>query len=315
MDEQSPDISAELEAKRKRNREAQKLWRERHPEQARAINTATKRKTRQKRRAALGLSSSPSAKTRVAPTTAPSFGDASAYSPPTDPFSNSSPITLRTPSKSDTGIEDSPIRHVESKEEALALAGQAGRDLVEFGQIRDPFVREILARGQIKRKRFQHDEALYHAVKDVVKTVFGENRDRVAEATGMTRSQVNSMLRITGNYKEPRLQEHQIQKEIEIQESIYSGRKDLIEEMLETGARYVRQARDTVAKTHGLTAAKSAAILLDKALLFAGQPTSRVSRVDERMMSSEDLEKKLLEYNEMLARTDLKVIQGGQKGL
>jgi len=64
-----------------------------------------------------------------------------------------------------------------------------------------------------------------------------------------------------------------------------------------------------------LDATKTAAIFTDKALLLSGQPTSRVARTDERMMSDEELQEKAKEYDRMLSKTgvtpDLKIV-GGQ---
>ena len=79
---------------------------------------------------------------------------------------------------------------------------------------------------------------------------------------------------------------------IELENIRYKGRKDQIQTYQRGIAIFQFKCIAEAENMTGMEAGKMAAIWTDKMLLLSGQPTSRISKMDERMMGDAELAKK-----------------------
>lgn len=94
-----------------------------------------------------------------------------------------------------------------------------------------------------------------------------------------------------------------------LEEIRFQGRAQLIDLMFEGAVRYAEKVVNAVGdKMTAVAAAKIAAIFTDKGLLLSGQPTSRVSRTDEKMLTDDELEERLKKY----AERKFSLVEGGR---
>lgn len=84
-----------------------------------------------------------------------------------------------------------------------------------------------------------------------------------------------------------------MEEQVELQKVRHEGRVELINSLWDVSVRAIKVLNAKLQTLEPRQAATVAGIAIDKALLLSGQPTSRVARTDERLMSNEELVGKL----------------------
>lgn len=139
---------------------------------------------------------------------------------------------------------------------------------------------------------------------------------RVKKVCGLHHDAQRKMLRDREQMRQgaPEIQELVNQHTVELEEVRFQGRKQLIELFYEGAARGLDRGLREIPDMKGLDAIKTAAIRVDKALLLSGQPTSRIAKTDERMMSDEELQERLRKYESEAVKLTVLTGQGGKTG-
>lgn len=82
-----------------------------------------------------------------------------------------------------------------------------------------------------------------------------------------------------------------------LEETRFSGRKHLIDLCFDGATKGFTKGIYEMSSMTALQAVKAAAIMTDKGLLLAGQPTNKVGKTDARMMSTEELAEELKSFS------------------
>jgi hypothetical protein len=90
--------------------------------------------------------------------------------------------------------------------------------------------------------------------------------------------------------------------EIELEEVRFTGRKQLIDLCFDGALKALTAGVARIQDMKPMEQIKAGAIMTDKGLLLSGQPTNRVHKQDERMLSDEELKKKAQEYDQRVAQ-------------
>lgn len=198
--------------------------------------------------------------------------------------------------------------------EVQRLVKLAGADIATHSRVMNPEVLEILRTRQRDRQKTRWMDEAFSAIVKSVAAIYNNDRVAIMEVTGLTRGQVAGCLRIRSKWEDPRIPEQEIQHKLLLEEQMYQGRKELTDAFLEGARRALDRATSLIPSMTAGQATTTSAVFTDKALLLSGQPTSRVARIEERMMSDEELRDKLMEYDRRLGSTDpnpqLKVVHG-----
>jgi hypothetical protein len=188
-------------------------------------------------------------------------------------------------------------------------ADSLGQQLTEAltspgGEITSPTLIKLFRRAN---KLTTSERALRDELFLVAWDLCGHNFMELKRRTGMPPNTAKRILKMwkTREAKVPQLANARLETEVKLEEIRYQGRKELIEQFWHGARLALERAVSTIAKANHKDAARTAAIFTDKGLLLSGQPTSRVSRVDERTMSDEELQKRAAKLDKEVARLRL----------
>lgn len=144
---------------------------------------------------------------------------------------------------------------------------------------------------------------------------------KIERITGIKRSIVESTIRdhMKRLLFEEGGAEHLLSRRLELEQVRHQSKVKTIERLHDIVEKALAQTEAKLAATTASQAAVIAGILTDKALLLAGQATSRIARMDERFMSPEEMKAKMQEeLSKLQAMSDdeeklqkLKVVKGG----
>lgn len=98
-----------------------------------------------------------------------------------------------------------------------------------------------------------------------------------------------------------------IEEQVELQKVRHEGRKLLIEGLWDTAVRARKVLEAKLQTMEPRQAATVMGIAIDKALLLSGQPTSRVARTDERFLTDQELQEKLMKTGQRLQLITLEI--------
>jgi hypothetical protein len=181
----------------------------------------------------------------------------------------------------------------------------AARIFEEFhaGAIVSPDLKKIFGSSNEMR---EHEKAFREEITFALLDLCGQNRKKLSQVTGMKVSAINYLVqRKNRALKQAGMEKHRIKHEIDLENIRYKGRKDQIKVYQHGIAIFQAKAIAEAENMTGKEAVTAAAIWTDKMLLLSGQPTSRISKMDERMMGDAELAKKSKALDEKLLKLQI----------
>lgn len=144
------------------------------------------------------------------------------------------------------------------------------------------------------------DKAVRDELFPIVFDLCGRSYAQLKRKTGMHRS---TAMRLLENHRKaveeaPDGPAQELSTHAKLEEVRFQGRKQLIELCFDGAQKALTHGIAQVGSMKGLEAIKAGAILTDKGLLLAGQPTSRVARTDEKMLTDDELAERLKKYQD-----------------
>lgn len=186
-------------------------------------------------------------------------------------------------------------------------AERAVSEIQEAGKIDSSDLKRLFNRG---RSLTPEEKALRDELFPIVFDLCGRSWTQLKRKTGMHKTTAQRLLKARRQAIEARpdgpVQE--LGHETRLEEIRFEGRKQLIDLCFDGAAKALQHGIERIKDMKGLEAIKAGAILTDKGLLLAGQPTSRVARTDEKMLSDEELAERLKKYKER--RAGFSLIEG-----
>lgn len=171
-----------------------------------------------------------------------------------------------------------------------ALAERVFKEFSTKEGVTSPDLRAIFKNSNELR---EHEKPFREEMTFALLDLCGQNRKILSRKTGMKVSAINYLVqRKNRALKQAGFEEHKIGHEIDLENIRYKGRKDQIQTYQRGVAIFQTKCISEAENMTGMEAGKMAAIWTDKMLLLSGQPTSRISKMDERMMGDTELAKK-----------------------